>query len=231
MNSLTRPQSLEVPELIYREKLVSKICRLARNLGLWASLPDGQLQESAQAAEMLIDHLKGRISELELLTETDELTGLLNRRGFDRQLQRVLSGVERYDDQGVLIYIDLDAFKPINDSYGHAAGDEVLRHVAKLLNDGIRETDFVGRLGGDEFAILLTHSNWENGLKRAERIENQLNRSIVYWQGRLIAISASFGLQEYGTQEHGIDLLARADEAMYKTKRLRTERDRLRVSL
>jgi diguanylate cyclase (GGDEF)-like protein len=231
VNSLARSQSLEVPAHKSREKLFSKIRRFFRNLGLWFTLPDSQPQESAKAAEMLIDHMKGRIAELELLTETDELTGLLNRRGFDKQLQRVLSGVERYDEQGILIYIDLDAFKPINDSYGHAAGDEVLRHVANLLSNSIRDTDFVGRLGGDEFAILLTHSNLQNGLKRAERIENQLNKSIVPWQGRMIAICASFGLQEYGAKEQGVDLLALADEAMYKTKRQRTERDRLRVNL
>ncbi|MBT4934967.1 MAG: GGDEF domain-containing protein [Rhodospirillaceae bacterium] len=231
MNSISRAPSRAVPELNYRERLFGKIRCFAHSLGHLIYGSDSHTQNSATASAMLIDHLQGRIAELERQTETDELTGLLNRRGFDKQLQRVLSGVERYDEQGVLIYIDLDAFKPINDSYGHAAGDEVLRHVANLLSDGIRDTDFVGRLGGDEFAILLTHSNWENGLRRAERIENQLNKSIVHWQGRMIAISASFGLQEYGDKEQGGDLLARADDAMYKTKRMRTGRERFRVNL
>lgn len=186
-------------------------------------MPDRSNRDAAQTAEQLIERLLGRIAELELLAESDELTGLLNRRGFDHQLQRTLAGLRRHDEPGVLIYIDMDAFKPINDSFGHAAGDEVLRQVAKLLKSGTRDTDFVGRLGGDEFAVLLTRTSWQNGINRAERIEKQLNEHIVRWQGRMIAISASFGLQGYSAKEQGLDLLALADEAMYRTKRLRSD--------
>ncbi|NQU58554.1 MAG: GGDEF domain-containing protein [Rhodospirillales bacterium] len=246
MNSLVPARSLEIPVHSKREGPVSKVGRLVHSLGLFCNIPDNDealvdptpetAKENAKAAKLLIAHLQDRIAELELLAETDELTGLPNRRGFDNLLQRVLSGVSRYDEQGVLIYIDLDAFKPINDSCGHAAGDEVLRQVATLLRDGIRDTDFAGRMGGDEFAVLLTRTNWENGFKRARRIEKQLNNSIVHWHGRMIAISASFGLQGYGAKEDGLDLLARADEAMYTTKRLRTnlgtnDRDGPRVAL
>lgn len=186
-------------------------------------LPERSDREAAETVDQLIERLHNRIAELELLAETDELTGLLNRRGFENQLNRSLASVSRYDEQGVLIYIDMDAFKPINDSFGHAAGDEVLRQVANLLGDGVRDTDFVGRLGGDEFAVLMTRTSWENGLSRAERIKQQLNQHIVHWQGRMIAISASFGLQGYSAKQQGLDLLAMADKAMYRTKRLRSD--------
>lgn len=232
MNSLAPVRSLEITDRLIRDGLISKVSRLVHSLGLSCNIANyhatnhqtlaSNALDAAREAEQLIKHLQGRIAELEQLAQTDELTGLLNRRGFDSQLQRVLSNVKRYDEHGVLIYIDMDAFKPINDRYGHAAGDAVLCHVASLLCDGTRDTDFAGRLGGDEFAILLTRTNWKNGLSRAERIEKQLNNSIVQWAGQHISISASFGLQGYGTKEHGLDLLARADEAMYKTKRLRT---------
>ena len=250
MNTLAPARALEMPDRISREGLVGKVGRLVHSLGLSYNIPvyrtgseetlannaANNAMEAAKAAEKLIDRLRGRITELELLAETDELTGLLNRRGFDNQLHRVLSGVSRYDEQGILIYIDLDAFKTINDSYGHAAGDAVLRHVANLLHDGIRDSDFVGRLGGDEFAVLLTRTSWDNGLGRAERIEKQLNNSIFHWHGQMISISASFGLQGYSAREEGLDLLARADAAMYKTKRLRSDlgdntRDRQRAAL
>jgi len=225
---------LEAPDQSSPENLVSKVRRLvdclasSENQRIYQPLAADlkiakRALEAAQSVEKQIKQLQGRISELEKLAETDELTGLLNRRGFNLQLQRALSNASRYDERGVLIYIDLDGFKPVNDTYGHAAGDEVLRQVGNLVHEGIRDTDFAGRLGGDEFSLLLTRTTWENGLSRAENIEKQLNNTIVNWQGRMIAIAASFGLQAYGAKDEGLDLLGRADEAMYKTKRLRTD--------
>ncbi len=225
---------LESPDQSSPENLVRKVRHLVdclspcENLRTFQSDDDDltiaiQALEAANSVDKMITQLNRRIAELEKLAETDELTGLLNRRGFNSQLQRALSSASRYDEQGVLIYIDLDGFKPINDTYGHAAGDEVLRQVANLVHDGIRDTDYCGRLGGDEFSVLLTRTSWENGIARAENIEKNLNNTIVNWQGRNIAVAASFGLQIYGSKDEGQDLLSRADEAMYKTKRLRTD--------
>lgn len=228
MNIATLTQGFEAPEQSNLENLVSKINQLVRCL----RLPNNQLEnqvianhalDAARETEALVSRLHGRIAELERLAVTDELTGLFNRRGFNIHLQRVLSNANRYEEQGVLVYIDLDGFKAINDSCGHAAGDKVLCQVANTLLDGIRDTDYVGRLGGDEFALLLTRTSWENGLSRAECVENKLNNSIVNWHGRKLAISASLGLQKYGAKDNGLDLISRADEAMYKTKHLRTK--------
>jgi diguanylate cyclase (GGDEF)-like protein len=227
-------QRIETPGQTSHESLVGKVSRLVERLSLTNRVPAyrtnlndltvaSRALEAAKTVDQLVSHLQGRIAELEKLAETDELTGLLNRRGFNSQLQRALSNACRYDEQGVLIYIDLDGFKPINDTYGHAAGDEVLCQVANQLHETIRDTDYVARLGGDEFAVLLTRTTWENGLSRAELIEKQLNSTIVNWQGRMIAVAASFGLQIYGAKDEGLDLLGKADEAMYKTKRLRSD--------
>ncbi len=171
-----------------------------------------------------------RIVYLERLTMTDELTGLLNRRGFQAQLQRALAAANRYDERGVLVYVDLDGFKPVNDTYGHAAGDEVLRQVARLLDDNVRDTDCVGRMGGDEFAVLLTRTGPKDGVTRARRLENLLNATVVNWEGRNIALRASFGFQRYGPTDTEHDLLNRADTAMYDTKRLRSDRTDHRMS-
>src|SRR5436190_1716113 len=155
----------------------------------------------AQMAHALIDeistHLKRqdrRIAELENLATTDALTRVLNRRGFEEVLTHELSVARRHGVGGVLLFVDLDEFKPINDTFGHAAGDEVLRTVANLLRAHIRDTDYIGRLGGDEFAILLPRSNKRNGLRRAEDLDRKLNNAYASWNDKQIAIKASCGV-------------------------------------
>lgn len=189
---------------------------------LLTQVADRAIAAAAEAEARLAEQL-GRIVELERLALTDELTGLLNRRGFHREMTHALANARRYDEKGVLVYVDLDGFKPINDTYGHAAGDEVLKRVARLLLDNVRDTDAVGRMGGDEFAVLLARSSWEDGLRRAEAIDRVLNNAFIGWEGRMIAIRASLGIQVYGNTDDGRDLLERADEDMYKSKRLRAD--------
>ncbi len=181
--------------------------------------------DQAHAAERRIAELLERLGHVERLALTDELSGLLNRRGFEAELDRAMQGARRYREQGVLIYVDLDAFKPINDTYGHAAGDEVLRRVSGLLADNVRGTDFVGRLGGDEFAVLLTRTSWAAGLQRAEAFDKILNATTVDWDGRVILVSASLGFQTYGPDDDLNEILNAADNAMYKTKRARADAD------
>jgi diguanylate cyclase (GGDEF)-like protein len=127
----------------------------------------------------------------------------------------------RHGVGGVLIFVDLDEFKPINDTYGHAAGDEVLRTVANLLRGHIRDTDYIGRLGGDEFAILLPRSNKRNGLRRAEDLDRKLNNAYAAYNGQQIAIKASCGVHMYASKAIMHELLQAADVAMYKIKQER----------
>ncbi len=181
-------------------------------------------------AERRMVQQRDRIMYLERLTLTDELTGLLNRRGFQAQLGRALAAADRYEERGLLAYVDLDGFKPVNDTYGHAAGDEVLRQVARVLNDNVRDTDCVGRLGGDEFAVLLTRTSPKDGVKRARWLEELVNTTVVAWQGCSIALRASFGFQRYGPKDDEHELLKRADSAMYNAKRLRGDRTDHRIS-
>lgn len=166
-----------------------------------------------------------RIAYLEQLATTDELTQLANRRGFELELNRALSRAEREEEEGVLIYVDLDEFKPVNDTHGHAAGDDVLRQVGKVLRENIREMDVVGRLGGDEFAIILTGTNREDGLLRAETLNQILNQSSVLWNNERIEISASFGIQAFQGGDNAATLIASADQAMYTIKQLKSSGD------
>ena len=96
-----------------------------------------------------------KVTELEARADVDPLLDILNRRGFERELRRSLAYVRRYGTAAALVYLDLDQFKPINDRYGHAAGDRVLKAVVETLQRSVRESDVVGRLGGDEFGVLL----------------------------------------------------------------------------
>lgn len=177
----------------------------------------------ARAAERRIAELVERVRELERLAITDALTGLLNRRGFEAEMSRAVAAAARYGEHGVLIYVDLDGFKPVNDRYGHAAGDAVLGRVAEGLLENVRGSDVVARLGGDEFVILLTRTDRDDGLKRAEAFDGLLNSIHLEWEGNRIAVRASLGIQAYGPDEADLDLLARADHAMYESKRLRAD--------
>ena len=181
---------------------------------------DAAHSAAGNAETHLAEYLE-RIAVLEQLAITDELTGVLNRRGFLSEFHRALSSASRYNEQGVLVYIDLDDFKPVNDTYGHAAGDEVLRQVTATLLESVRGTDVVARLGGDEFAVLLTRTKWEDSIPRIEQLERSLNQTMVTWEDQLIRLSASIGVQIYGPEDQGDDLLTRADHAMYEAKKSR----------
>jgi GGDEF domain-containing protein len=165
------------------EDKLSKFVRFAVTVEP-AAVESAAVEKITKLAQSLVaeisDALKAqdkRIAELEALATTDELTQILNRRGFEQQLEHELSIARRHGVGGVMIFVDLDEFKPINDTYGHAAGDEVLKAASTILQAQIRDTDYVGRLGGDEFAILLPRSNKRNGVRRAEELDKKLNNT------------------------------------------------------
>ncbi|MFP4312387.1 MAG: diguanylate cyclase domain-containing protein, partial [Nitriliruptoraceae bacterium] len=156
-------------------------------------------------------HLRAR---LEHEATHDALTGLANRRRFTRALERT-----RVGGTGVLVLIDLDRFKAINDRFGHAAGDEVLLEVTHRLRTTIRPTDLAARLGGDEFAVLLPDTDAAAGAAVVERLRSRL-ADPVQLRGGALTISASFGTALLGTGATSSDeLLHDADLAMYADKR------------
>jgi diguanylate cyclase (GGDEF)-like protein len=173
----------------------------------------------ANEAETRIVELNARIRRLEALTQTDELTGLLNRRGFDEVLRRNLLSAARYDEAGLLAYIDLDGFKAINDRCGHAVGDEVLRAVGGFLGKSIRATDFAARLGGDEFAILFVRAEHKRARERAREMLRGIAQLEIACKAHAISVSASLGFASYTGETSARDLLDRADRAMYTDKK------------
>jgi diguanylate cyclase (GGDEF)-like protein len=118
--------------------------------------------------------LREEIRRLECLAHEDALCGILNRRGFDREFQRVLAHVARYRTRAALLLIDLDGFKHVNDAKGHAEGDQVLKRAAKVLSANVRASDVVARIGGDEFAIILWHASADEARAKAARLASAL---------------------------------------------------------
>lgn len=175
-------------------------------------------------AQKRIERQQARIAELESLSVTDELTGTMNRRGFNMQLRKAMAQSKRlsHDGQemqgGVVLMIDLDRFKAVNDTHGHAAGDELLRMVAGVLTRDVRESDTVARLGGDEFAVLMPDLDAEDGLTRANRLERRLNATYLTWSDLVLPVSASVGAVSYSPEDRPAEVLHRADETMYRRK-------------
>ena len=220
------------------DDLTSTLVGLREQIDLCAAELDHALSEKlktsvelallqALGVEKNISRHLSKIEHMEHLALTDELTGALNRRGFERELESVLSASGRYNETGVLVYIDLDGFKPINDTFGHAAGDLVLQKVVELLKANIRPHDTIARLGGDEFGVILSRTSWANGLVRAEMLERIVNNAIVHCHRSPVAIRASFGFQRFGSKTNAIELMEMADQAMYEAKRMRTELARI----
>ncbi|HUO93409.1 MAG TPA: GGDEF domain-containing protein [Rhizomicrobium sp.] len=162
-----------------------------------------------------------RLALAEQAADQDQLLPILNRRAFMRALNWHTAAAARYGTPASLLYCDLDGFKRINDAHGHAGGDAVLAHVAKILRANIRESDILGRLGGDEFGILLTHANAEQATNKAHALAKALATEMAEWNGTQIAVSFSFGAFELCAGESAETALMRADEAMYAQKRAR----------
>jgi diguanylate cyclase (GGDEF)-like protein len=161
---------------------------------------------------------RARISELETLVDVDPLSGLLNRRGFERELRRSIAYVERYGAQAVLIYLDLDDFKQVNDTFGHLAGDSVIGHVASLLRMHVRASDVVGRIGGDEFAIVLWNLDASTATLKGAVLEDLVRTHPCEVMGELMSVGLSVGVAAIHPKDTPAIALDRADRAMYLRK-------------
>ena len=169
------------------------------------------------------DALAERLKTAEALADRDTLAPVFNRRAFMRELHRTMSEVERYKTPAAVIFIDLDGFKALNDSYGHAAGDAVLTSVGRLLLDSVRESDVVGRLGGDEFGVILNRASAEEAHVKAAALNHKLNATPIVFAGVSHRVRGSFGVHAIAMSEDPEAAIARADEAMYAEKYARRE--------
>jgi len=167
-----------------------------------------------------VSDLRGLTRQMSYQASHDALTGLVNRREFERRLVEALDGARSSDHRHVLCYLDLDRFKAVNDECGHVAGDGMLREVAALIKDAVRDSDTVGRIGGDEFGILLVGCP----LEKARQIADDVVRSVAdyrfVWKDKIFDIGVSVGLVEVTRESGSIeDLIHAADSACYVAKK------------
>jgi diguanylate cyclase (GGDEF)-like protein len=180
------------------------------------------------ASSLLVTRLRVRLAEarkqiadLKQRADTDVLLDIQNRRSFERELRRSLAHVKRYHATAALLYLDVDRLKRINDRYGHAVGDAVLKAIATELIDQVRMSDIVARVGGDEFGILLWNLEPADAEKKARALEAAIDALPLTFRGRALRLGISAGVTMLTETDETSDVLTRADAAMYRRKLVR----------
>lgn len=175
---------------------------------------DAQISILKSFAALVVDEL-----ELRRIAERDHLTGALTRRGFSEQMKKEIARFQRHKHNSVLVLLDVDHFKSVNDQHGHPAGDKVLKAVAAVCLEHLRAGDSFGRIGGEEFAVLLADTDLSGGMAAAEKVRRAIEEThIDVAEG--IAVTASFGLAALTSSvSRPDDWLAEADGALYAAKR------------
>jgi diguanylate cyclase (GGDEF)-like protein/PAS domain S-box-containing protein len=164
--------------------------------------------------------LRGLTRQMTYQASHDALTGLVNRREFERRLQEALDSAQTGDAGHALCYLDLDHFKVVNDTCGHTAGDNMLREIASLIKDTVRDSDTVGRIGGDEFALLLAGCPLEKARQIADNVVRSVNDFRFVWKDKIFNVGVSIGLVEIGRDSGTIeDIMNSADSACYVAKK------------
>jgi diguanylate cyclase (GGDEF)-like protein len=165
-----------------------------------------------------VARLQERVEQLDQLAHQDPLINLPNRRGFMRELERLIARVDRYGISAAMLFVDVDGLKMINDTLGHRAGDEALIQIAALLAKGVRHSDVVARIGGDEFGILLESSDDDAAHETAARLIEQISACEVLHDGEALPLGVAIGVGMIDALDTAEAVMERADEAMYRRK-------------
>jgi len=177
------------------------------------------IEQSRKEKERLEHLVAIRTKEIELISQTDALTSLWNRRHLEETLDLEFKRARRYKHDMTIMMIDLDHFKRINDTYGHMAGDEVLREISGRIQSCQRETDFIGRYGGEEIVVILPETDLETSATVAENIINTIAAKPVKFESNSIEVTASVGVSTIKEKHHDYPMIfAEADEALYIAK-------------
>jgi diguanylate cyclase (GGDEF)-like protein/PAS domain S-box-containing protein len=205
-----------------RALLLSRANGSERSIELSASPIRNDVKELIGAVVLLHDvtELRGLARQMSYQATHDALTGLVNRREFEGRLEEAIESGQRGDGQHVLCYLDLDRFKVVNDTSGHLAGDSMLREVAKVLRDAVRDSDTVARLGGDEFGMLLIGCPLEKARQIADDVCRAVGDYRFVWKDKIFNIGVSIGLVEISRESGTLEeLFAAADSACYVAKK------------
>jgi diguanylate cyclase (GGDEF)-like protein len=187
------------------------------------AMPPALLLAEIDRLKAEIVRAESRISELEARVDTDPLLDIRNRRGFMRELKRSIAHMQRYKGEAVLLFIDLDGFKAVNDHHGHAAGDAVLKAVAHKLTGHVRASDVVARLGGDEFCVLLWNLAAPQAEAKARELERLIEAVSVAYGETSVSVGASAGVVPLAAEAVPEQIIHAADQAMYARKTARKQ--------
>jgi diguanylate cyclase (GGDEF)-like protein len=182
------------------------------------SLGPSDLKSTIRRLKTQLAQALARIGELQASADTDFLLDIPNRRGFERELHRSIAYIKRYHASGALIVLDVDRLKPINDAFGHAAGDQVLKAIVEALIAQVRSSDVIGRLGGDEFALLLWNLTETDARAKAVSLEQAIDQLTFTFGSRTVRAGASIGVAILGQHAEAGRALEEADAAMYVRK-------------
>ncbi len=188
--------------------------------------PDGSIAGEAMARlaeenallRASIADMRARLEEMEKASERDALTGLSNRPSFMRALERAVSQANRHGTPAALLYLDVDGLEAINARHGQIAGDAALIHVAKLIDELVRTTDFAARVGGDEFAIILDHLDHDSAIETSERIGRYIGERPLDLGKGTLPICTSIGVATILRGDTVEDVLRRGELTMHKAK-------------
>jgi diguanylate cyclase (GGDEF)-like protein/PAS domain S-box-containing protein len=231
LRAITHPDDLDLDEQSMRQLLagqipsyqVEKRFRHAWGHHVWVLVTASIIRDESRTPLYIVMQVQD-ISErkelarrLEYFVDHDFLTGLFNRRHFEQELTKETDRAARYGGPGAVLVIDIDNFKDVNDTFGHNAGDDVLKGVAGLLRERLRQTDIVARIGGDEFAVLLPQTDADHAQCLANELVKALGRQIAMLADQSIHITASIGVTLFGGLTD-VEVLAYADLAMYEAK-------------
>lgn len=212
-----------------KEALINEVDKLLKGHMTLANKLDSA-NKYLQIIETEGQHLNEELTRVHILSLTDELTELPNRRAFLRRLEDEVARVQRYGYPLSLALIDLDGFKSINDQFGHAAGDEVLNSYAANILSIFRHHDMVARYGGEEFAVLLPNTNTDGAMRALNKVQKRTSETTYLFDGISRPMPTfSAGLSLYKPGETPSNFIERADKALYQAKRL--GRNRIEVNM
>lgn len=199
------------------------MARVSSQVGLPMMTDDvvDEMKKQIAALRKEVALLRIANSELERVVVRDTLTPLYNRRHFISSVADRISRVSRYGSHSVIMFIDVDNMKIVNDRYGHAAGDFALMHVAGIIGGAVRSTDVAARVGGDEFALILDEIDHDQAEQKMQVLDALVRETPCQFGEERLPISASFGCTPITADDTEFSIMARADEAMYVNKRRR----------
>ncbi len=213
-----------------KKAVMDEITNISRNMEKKREQDILRLRETKKAVEEMNKKMSGIKDEVEKMIERSEqleseslldgLTGIYNRKAYDRKMEEMLADLHRYNHPASLLFFDIDKFKKINDCFGHHTGDLVIKKIAHILKPKLRENDFIARYGGDEFAIILSHTLLEEAIIITEKIRSYIGESNFSYKNKKIHITISAGISTFKRGDDTNTVFQRADNALHLAKKI-----------